>query len=125
MNANAPQLEREFEEKISVQWLLKIEEVCSAFEALPAEARQIAQHLDGFTGPARQRLIQELIALDRELTVAAGLEIDESKYRRYEHESTADDSSLSGESSKEIELPRSERFEFRQKIGSGGIGHVW
>ena len=96
-------------ENLSLTWLRKIESVCSRFESLPADQRDIDAHLQGFTGLARERLVEELRAIDEQLR-------------------SRESSSISGSGdnrSIDLSLPQSDRFEFLQSIGSGGIGRVY
>ncbi|MEO1614790.1 MAG: serine/threonine-protein kinase [Planctomycetota bacterium] len=123
-----PATESHLDDELSIEWLRRIEDVCSKFENLPASQRRIDTHLEGFSGAAKERLTQELIAVDRELRQREGLPEDESRYQAYGHDSSRDlpgSNSARPASETEVELPTSKRFEFLQRIGSGGIGQVW
>ena len=118
-----------------VQFLRRLEEVCTRYENSSPAERDIEQFCAEFSGNQRAMLLGELVNLDIELRAAAG-----------EHRRRSDYSCLSELDQMELgavpsgflngnllqlageddaAVPTSKRYRIGQSIGSGGIGEVW
>ncbi len=123
---------------LSLAELRQIESICTQFE----EAAEQGGHHDFLpwltevAPDLRGNLVRELLAIDVELRLRCGQNVDSDDYLDRLHHAGLDWSledvqdvlhgaPINDESLSEATPPASSRFEFNEVIGRGGIGEVW
>jgi serine/threonine protein kinase len=116
----------------NIQWLRRMESICSRFEHQLLEGdASIEPFLLEVDVDQRQELLAELIGVDIEHRLRRGETTDVDHYMRVANRcsvgaSAASIAALLDECGRtEDDVPQSDRYQFLEKIGSGGNGDVW